>query len=588
MVTLLRTKALLVLGVVAVCFLALGPNVLADAKKRGRKKKKDQTNHFSMQLKVPESKIGLTLEDAKKLLEFGKKEKMGQPLLISLRSVVQKLEGKHRTQKKKEAKAAEVEKNRKLIYGDKTSDESATPDGHEQDEEAVTFSIGARRTKPLKRSMQAKKCNFPTYTAEEFANKYQNGEIDIYAPFKITDAETQVKKLREIWTISKLRTKTNSTIKYLSPMMAKMMQEGQRDPTQGQTVEMLQPTLVSPAEYFANCFGEKKKTGTETEYCEQTVPALHFGDDSAINGFSVDAIAGIALKQVMDVATRSLMKKMRNAGTGFKSLVETEDTFIKMFNEKDSRRIVLGPAGSGTQMKYTGVPLFDSLVHGSRRWFALSPKKRSELLKASDGGFGTAFNFFEDKYAELQDDHDMKVDAKDGIWECSQEAGEFIYIPVGTYRTSLSLQDSISYSQELLMHKSHVTKYVEATLWQPQSQTWTAGVCLTASQMERLPGIDEIGISPNGLVEAMREQLHTPKQQNGMLLQAVLICKGVLELGLPAGETLCDFVYPRCVDKLAKNIKKLKIKDELPWLKKEKKLAKKMKKKERANRKSEL
>lgn len=198
MVTLLRTKALLVLGVVAVCFLALGPNVLADAKKRGRKKKKDQTNHFSMQLKVPESKIGLTLEDAKKLLEFGKKEKMGQPLLISLRSVVQKLEGKHRTQKKKEAKAAEVEKNRKLIYGDKTSDESATPDGHEQDEEAVTFSIGARRTKPLKRSMQAKKCNFPTYTAEEFANKYQNGEIDIYAPFKITDAETQVKKLREI------------------------------------------------------------------------------------------------------------------------------------------------------------------------------------------------------------------------------------------------------------------------------------------------------------------------------------------------------------------------------------------------------
>ena len=112
MVTLLRTKALLVLGVVAVCFLALGPNVLADAKKRGRKKKKDQTNHFSMQLKVPESKIGLTLEDAKKLLEFGKKEKMGQPLLISLRSVVQKLEGKHRTQKKKEAKAAEAEASR--------------------------------------------------------------------------------------------------------------------------------------------------------------------------------------------------------------------------------------------------------------------------------------------------------------------------------------------------------------------------------------------------------------------------------------------------------------------------------------------
>ena len=44
--------------------------------------------------------------------------------------------------------------------------------------------------------------------------------------------------------------------------------------------------MVPPAEYFAKCFGNTKKTGTDTEYCEQVVPALHFGDDEIIDGVS--------------------------------------------------------------------------------------------------------------------------------------------------------------------------------------------------------------------------------------------------------------------------------------------------------------
>ena len=80
--------------------------------------------------------------------------------------------------------------------------------------------------------------------------------------------------------------------------------------------------------------------------------------------------------------------------------------------------------------------------------------------------------------SELKDDEGLKVSAKDKIWECSQEAGEIIYVPVGNFRTSLSLQDSISYNLDLLMHVGHVNEWVKAALWQPQSQIWTAAVCL--------------------------------------------------------------------------------------------------------------
>ena len=75
------------------------------AKKR-KGKKKNPTNHFSLQLKVKSEQIEDTLIGAKKLLDYGKKEKVAEPLLISLRAAVQKLEGHHRNMKKKEAKLA--------------------------------------------------------------------------------------------------------------------------------------------------------------------------------------------------------------------------------------------------------------------------------------------------------------------------------------------------------------------------------------------------------------------------------------------------------------------------------------------------
>ncbi len=544
------------------------------AKKR-KGKKKNPTNHFSLQLKVKSEQIEDTLMGAKKLLDYGKKEKVAEPLLISLRAAVQKLEGHHRNMKKKEAKQPASTKN------SPTSDEGGSTPDHEESEDAISFSAGKRRTRPLKSSMQAEKCNFPTYNYNDFQGKWEKGEVDIFSPFKIVGADDDFKRLREIWQLSRLRKKENSTLQYLSPMMAKMQMEGQRDPEAGQTVEMLQPQMVAPAEYFAKCFGNTKKTGTDTEYCEQIVPALHFGDDEIIDGVSIEAVGGIALKSVMDVATRKLLKAIQSTtANGMSDLVENEQNFKVQYQAKDSRKVRFGPAGSGTKMSYTGVPNLDGLVHGARRVFVMGQKQEKKYKQAD--GYGTAFNFFEDKLSELKDDEGLKISAADKIWECSQEAGEIIYVPVGNFRTSLSLQDSISYNQDLLMHVGHVNEWVKAALWQPQSQIWTAAVCLKEKDIMKLPDMDKYRkmISPGDLVRAFNKQLDTHKAMNGMILQAILVCKGVVSIEL-ANQNLCGLVYPKCINQLSKNFKFMKL--QIPdWLKAEKKIAKKFKKKKKS------
>ena len=71
---------------------------------------------------------------------------------------------------------------------------------------------------------------------------------------------------------------------------------------------------------------------------------------------------------------------------------------------------------------------------------------------------------------------------------------------------------------------------------------------------------------------------------NEMILQAVLVCKGVISIEL-ASKNLCGLVYPKCINRLAKNLKSMKLKAPA-WLKAEKRIAKKLSKK--GNRKSEL
>ena len=72
----------------------------------------------------------------------------------------------------------------------------------------------------------------------------------------------------------------------------------------------------------------------KTEYCEQKVPLLHFGDEEYLNGFSIDAVGGIALKQVMDVASRALLKEI-NTNPGLDKFVHEAKKFEETLKAKD-------------------------------------------------------------------------------------------------------------------------------------------------------------------------------------------------------------------------------------------------------------
>merc|ERR1711988_887599 len=106
------------------------------------------------------------------------------------------------------------------------------------------------------------------------------------------------------------------------------------------------------------------------------------------------------------------------------------------------RYFTFGPSGSGDKLHAeNGLPFFDVLIHGSRRWL-LMKEEALEFDKTS------AYMFFEEKLPELKEEFGLKK-----YVECNQNAGDLVIVPSGWFRVSLSLADSISYYETLLSEK---------------------------------------------------------------------------------------------------------------------------------------
>ena len=65
---------------------------------------------------------------------------------------------------------------------------------------------------------------------------------------------------------------------------------------------------------------------------------------------------------------------------------------------------------------------------------------------------------FEDKYSELKDDLGLKLTQRRRFGNVPKKPGKLFMSQSVTFCTSLSLQDSISYNQDLLMHVGHVNR----------------------------------------------------------------------------------------------------------------------------------
>ena len=96
---------------------------------------------------------------------------------------------------------------------------------------------------------------------------------------------------------------------------------------------------------------------------------------------------------------------------------EKAQRVLAQMEKMSSRRIVFGPPGSGSSMAQIGMPFAEALVHGRRRWFLMKAEAYIKLKEKAGDDFqpGAAFSFFEDMYAELEEEFGMKASADAGL-----------------------------------------------------------------------------------------------------------------------------------------------------------------------------
>ena len=129
------------------------------------------------------------------------------------------------------------------------------------------------------------------------------------------------------------------------------------------------------------------------------------------------------------------------------------------------RYLITGPAGAGgfPHTDVSNQSFWNALVHGRKRWFFVSAGHRERLLQhdpVTTASWATAnttaYEWFDSGWAE-------KIAAGWGYegrvaaelagrqwWECYQDPGDLVYGPGGTMHAVLSLEDTLSLSEQML------------------------------------------------------------------------------------------------------------------------------------------
>jgi hypothetical protein len=589
----------LLLSALVVLLLAQGPAGAAakrGKKSKGKKKKNKhgaraindkavRTKAYSLNMKIEEGAEAAARADIEAILAMAKASDdfSTEPLLVMLRSASLKLQSTLRDREKKAARDAE----RKRKQQEKWGAEAGTASAEAAAAAGPVFTKDQRKSRELKGSMSSSgRCTMPTYTKASLAEAFASGTVNLELPFMVRDATDNLAGLQEEWTSDNLRQKKygNVQIQYLNAKMAKiaMSQNGQaqladKDDENAQAMEVLQPEIVDFKEYFAKCFSSRKRPGPDTEHCEQDINALRLGRDF-MGQYALSAFGPIGHRQDMDSRIFEALYKADEDGSLAKLVGAKDKTQIVLdeMEKMSSRRIVFGPSGSGSSMAQIGMPFAEALVHGRRRWFLMKAEAYMKLKEKAGNDFqpGAAFGFFEDMYAELEEEFGMKASAEAGLYECDQGPGDVIFAPSGLVRTSMSLSDAISYKQELLIDEAQVAQYVDARVWQPMRQQWGAAACFINPKKSiakqttkigkaldtKLGGLQQIGIDGEYLASAIGQQLRGVDDVLGMLLPVSLTCHGAAI----SDQNRCASIKANC-DVAMQKIAKMR-KTKVSWL----------------------
>eukprot|EP00811_Abedinium_folium_P000855 NODE_10786_length_1329_cov_4.281198.p2 GENE.NODE_10786_length_1329_cov_4.281198~~NODE_10786_length_1329_cov_4.281198.p2 ORF type:complete len:301 (+),score=89.65 NODE_10786_length_1329_cov_4.281198:130-903(+) len=235
------------------------------------------------------------------------------------------------------------------------------------------------------------------------------------------------------------------------------------------------------------------------------------------------------------------------------------------------RFFVFGPSGSGDKLHHeNGMPFYDVLIHGSRRWLLLDEAEMTRVAtkarEALEFDKTSAYMFFEEKLPELKEEFGLKK-----FMECNQQAGDLIFVPPGWFRVSLALADSISYYQTLMGDSSILKAVTENHLWQPMVGNFNLAFCYKG-ELEKLPNIKPGSRTFQWMEQGVAHVGTTEHITN--LLYALLACGPVLALD----ESLPEFrvksltpvcnadVWKQCRKQLVAKLEQKGVSVSLAWL----------------------
>jgi hypothetical protein len=425
----------------------------------------------------------------------------------------------------------------------------------------------------------AKKSTTKKITAMELKKQLKAGKsINFAEPILVTNATPLFEgdtwnNLRRHWSAARIsgdeKLEKDFTVEYWPPDKAKARLIGNQ-------LHMEDPQRLTFSKYLVVCFygspAKPKLPGQNTDHCEQTVSAAEMVHNaSELNALNIFPEITNALPLQADFRDRLLA-----AGSEELPLIlgKAASKWKKQTGQTHHQFLTFGPSGSGDKLHAeNGLPMYDFLIHGSRRWLLMKEEEMERVAKKAKEALEfdktSAYMFFEEKLPELKEEFGLK-----NYVECNQNAGDLVIVPSGWYRVSLALADSISYYETLLSEQSTLSIVTDNNVWRPQFQRYQLAFCYDAEDLSELSGVDKGSDFEKWLSNALGQV--KPDEILSGIMSVLFTCGSVLALDKSMPQFKVDSlssctpkVWTKCRKKLQAKLSEKGVKATLDWLPKQ-------------------
>eukprot|EP00929_Paragymnodinium_shiwhaense_P118909 TRINITY_DN907_c4_g1_i1.p1 TRINITY_DN907_c4_g1~~TRINITY_DN907_c4_g1_i1.p1 ORF type:complete len:556 (-),score=177.70 TRINITY_DN907_c4_g1_i1:156-1823(-) len=412
-----------------------------------------------------------THEDVNKLLAYAKEQKLSANVIRFVENTVQ--------QTSKVLEAAEVVAAQKAV---------AVP---------KEFTPSKYKVKAMPK-LQTKKESVKKMSATDLKKRLtKGGSLNFETPMIITNSTALFEdgawdEVRRHWFATRISEdeylEKELRLEYWPPDKARARLVGNG------MLQFEEPELIAFSRFLSICFhgtpAKPKLPGQNTEHCEQTVPAAQMvRNKTELKPLNVFPEIKNAMEVMSDFRFAFIEAGREQLGEilGKKEAAK----FMTRQTRLDYQYFVLGPSGSGDKLHAeNGLPFYDVLIHGSRRWLLLKEDEMERVAQkareALEFDKTSAYMFFEEKLPELKEEFGLK-----NFVEANQKPGDLVYVPSGWFRVSLSLADSISYYQTLLSDEGTMRAIMQNAVWRPGRQSMVLAYCYKPSEFDQLPGLDQ-------------------------------------------------------------------------------------------------